>query len=148
MIFSRQGLPHVSRTPAQIESIAKGGYIISDSAGEPDAIIIATGSEVDLAMKAAEALTAKGKKIRVVSLPSTNVFDAQDQAYQDSVLPPSVTCRVVVEAGVSDAWWKYAGSAGKVIGMDRFGESAPAGALFKEFGFTAENVVKHVEAIL
>ncbi len=148
LIFSRQGLPHVTRTPAQIEAIAKGGYIISDSAGEPDAIIIATGSEVGLAIKAAEALTAKGKKIRVVSMPSTNVFDAQDQAYQDSVLPPSVTRRVVVEAGVTDVWWKYAGTAGKVIGLDRFGESAPAGDLFKEFGFTADNVVKHVEAIL
>ena len=148
LIFSRQGLPHVSRSQEQISAISKGGYVIKDCAGQPEAIIIATGSEVELAMGAAEELSAKGKKIRVVSMPSTNVFDAQDQGYRDSVLPPSVTKRVVVEAGVTDAWWKYAGSDGKVIGLDRFGESAPAGDLFKEFGFTVENVVKHVEAIL
>ena len=148
LIFSRQNLPHMPRSPAQIEAIAQGGYILSDSAGTPDAIIIATGSEVELAVKAAEVLTAKGKKIRVVSMPSTNVFDAQDQAYRDSVLPPAVTRRVAVEAGVTEGWWKYVGSHGKVVGLDRFGESAPAGLLFKAFGFTVDNVVKHVEAIL
>ncbi|PKD39099.1 transketolase, partial [Methylomonas sp. Kb3] len=131
-----------------IDAISKGGYILKDSDGAPDAIIIATGSEVELALKAADALSAKGKKIRVVSLPSTNVFEAQDQAYKDSVLPPSVTQRVVVEAGVTDGWWKYAGSAGRVVGLDRFGESAPAGQLFKEFGFTVDNVVANVEAVL
>ena len=99
-------------------------------------------------MKAAEELTSKGKKIRVVSMPSTNVFDAQDAAYRESVLPSAVTKRVVVEAGVTDSWWKYAGTHGKIVGLDRFGESAPAGPLFKEFGFTVENVVKNVEAVL
>jgi len=148
LIFSRQNLPHMSRTPEQIKAISRGGYVLRDCAGTPDAIIIATGSEVEIAVKAAEELSGKGKKIRVVSMPSTNVFDAQDQAYRDSVLPPSVTQRVAVEAGVTDGWWKYVGSAGKVLGLDRFGESAPAGLLFKEFGFTAENVVKHVEAVL
>ena len=148
LIFSRQNLPHNPRTAAQIAGISKGGYILKDSEGAPEAILIATGSEVELAVKAADALAAKGKKIRVVSLPSTNVFEAQDQAYRDSVLPPSVSKRVVVEAGVTDAWWKYAGSNGKVIGLDRFGESAPAGQLFKEFGFTVENVVANVEAVL
>jgi transketolase len=148
LIFSRQNLPHMSRTPEQIKAISRGGYVLRDCAGTPDAIIIATGSEVEIAVKAAEELTGKGKKIRVVSMPSTNVFDAQDQAYRDSVLPPSVAKRVAVEAGVTDGWWKYVGSAGKVLGLDRFGESAPAGQLFKEFGFTAENVVKHVEAVL
>ncbi|MGY6214475.1 transketolase [Methylolobus aquaticus] len=148
LIFSRQNLPHMSRTPEQIKAISRGGYVLRDCAGTPDAIIIATGSEVEIAVKAAEELSGKGKKIRVVSMPSTNVFDAQDQAYRDSVLPPSVTKRVAVEAGVTDGWWKYVGSAGKVLGLDRFGESAPAGLLFKEFGFTAENVVKHVEAVL
>ncbi len=147
LIFSRQNLPHVPRTAEQIAAIAKGGYVLADSQGAPEAIIIATGSEVELAIKAKEALGEKGKKVRVVSIPSTNVFEKQDQAYRDSVLPPSVTRRVVVEAGVTDAWWKYAGSNGKVIGLDRFGESAPAGELFKEFGFTVENVVKHVEAL-
>jgi transketolase len=116
--------------------------------GTPEAIIIATGSEVELAIKAAEVLTAKGKNIRVVSIPSTNVFETQDQAYKDSVLPASVSKRVVVEAGVTDAWWKYAGSQGRVVGLDRFGESAPAGLLFKEFGFTVDNVVANVEAVL
>ena len=148
LVFSRQNLPHVPRSSAQIDAISKGGYVLKDAAGTPDAIIIATGSEVELALKAADALAAKGKQIRVVSMPSTNVFEAQDQAYKDSVLPPSVTQRVVVEAGVTDSWWKYAGSQGRVVGLDRFGESAPAGLLFKEFGFTVENVVANVEAVL
>src|SRR5574343_186589 len=148
LIFSRQNLAHMARSQAQIDAISKGGYILKDSDGTPDAIIIATGTEVELAVKAAEALEAKGKKIRVVSMPSTNVFEAQDQAYRDSVLPPSVTKRVVVEAGVTDGWWKYAGSNGKIVGLDRFGESAPAGQLFKEFGFTVDNVVANVEAVL
>ncbi|MBE0434219.1 MAG: transketolase [Methylomicrobium sp.] len=148
LIFSRQNLAHIARTPAQIEAINKGGYILKDSEGQPDVILIATGSEVELAVKAADELSGKGKKVRVVSMPSTNVFDAQDEAYRESVLPSSVTKRVVIEAGVIDSWWKYAGTQGCVIGMDRFGESAPAGALFKEFGFTVDNVVKHVEALL
>ena len=148
LIFSRQNLPHIPRTADQIKAIYKGGYILKDCSGTPDAIIIATGSEVELAIKAAEELAGKGKNIRVVSMPSTNLFDAQDVAYRDSVLPPSVTKRVAVEAGVTDGWWKYVGSNGKVLGLDRFGESAPAGQLFKEFGFTVENVVKHVEAVL
>jgi transketolase len=148
LIFSRQNLPHIPRTADQIAAIAKGGYVVSGGEGTPDAIIIATGSELELAVKAAEALAAKGKKIRVVSLPSTNVFDAQDAAYRESVLPADVTKRVVVEAGVTDGWWKYAGSAGKIVGLDRFGESAPAPKLFKEFGFTPENVAAAVESIL
>jgi len=148
LIFSRQNLPHTARSQAQIDAISQGGYILKDSDGTPEAIIIATGSEVELALKAAEVLTGKGKKIRVVSLPSTNVFEKQSQAYKDSVLPPSVTQRVVVEAGVTDGWWKYAGSHGKIVGLDRFGESAPAGQLFKEFGFTVDNVVANVEAVL
>lgn len=148
LILSRQNLPHVSRTPAQIDAIRRGGYVIRDCDGAPDAIIIATGSEVDLAFKAAAELAGKGKKIRVVSMVSTNVFDAQDAAYRESVLPSAVTKRVVVEAGVSDGWYKYVGFSGKVVGLDRFGESAPAGQLFKEFGFTVENIVKQVESIL
>ena len=147
LIFSRQNLPHVSRSAEQIKGIAKGGYVLRDCAGTPDAIIIATGSEVELAVKAQEALAEKGKNIRVVSIPSTNVFESQNQAYRDSVLPPAVKRRVAVEAGVSDGWYKYVGFDGKVIGLDRFGESAPAGELFKEFGFTVENVVKTVESL-
>ncbi|MGJ0516934.1 MAG: transketolase [Methylomicrobium sp.] len=148
LVFSRQNLPHVPRSEEQIKLISRGGYILSDSEGQPDAIIIATGSEVELALKAADELKAKGKKIRVVSMPSTNIFDAQDEEYRESVLPAAVTKRVAVEAGVTSGWWRYVGSNGKVVGIDHFGESAPAGQLFKEFGFTVENVVKNVEAVL
>lgn len=148
LVFSRQNLPHIPRTEEQIANITRGGYVLSDSEGQPEAIIIATGSEVELAVKAAEELRAAGKKIRVVSMPSTNIFDAQDAAYKESVLPAAVTKRVAVEAGVTDLWWKYVGTNGKVVGLDRFGESAPAGLLFKEFGFTVENVIKNVEAVL
>jgi transketolase len=147
LIFSRQNLAHNARSEAQIANIRRGGYILKDSDGTPDAILIATGSEVELAVKAADALNAKGRKVRVVSIPSTNVFDAQDQAYRDSVLPPGVGKRVAVEAGVTDGWWKYVGSAGRIVGLDRFGESAPAPLLFKEFGFTVENVIAQVEAL-
>ena len=139
LIFSRQGLAHQTRTDAQIADIAKGGYILKDCDGAPDAVIIATGSEVALAMGAAEAMS--GKKVRVVSMPSTNVFEQQDAAYRSSVLSKG-TPTVAVEAAVTDAWYKYADV---VVGIDHFGESAPAGELFKEFGFTVENVVKAVE---
>jgi len=143
LIFSRQGLPHQTRTDAQMANITKGGYVLGDCGCDtPDAIIIATGSEVALAMDAAAQLN--GKKIRVVSMLSTNVFEAQDDAYKASVLPKGVPT-VAVEAAVTDAWYKYAD---KVVGIDHFGESAPAGELFKEFGFTVENVVATVESIL
>jgi len=148
LVFSRQNLPHIPRTEQQIKAIYRGGYILSDSDGKPEVIIIATGSEVELALKAADELRAAGKKIRVVSMPSTNIFDAQDAAYRESVLPSAVTKRVAVEAGVTDGWWKYVGTNGKIVGLDRFGESAPAGQLFKEFGFTVENVVKNIKAVL
>jgi transketolase len=148
LVFSRQNLPHIPRSEEQIKLISRGGYILSDSEGQPDAIIIATGSEVELAVKAADELRAKGKKIRVVSMPSTNIFDAQDAEYRESVLPAAVTKRVAVEAGVTEGWWRYVGCNGRIVGIDHFGESAPAGQLFKEFGFTVENVVKNVEAVL
>ncbi len=148
LIFSRQGLPHQERTVQQLELIERGGYILSECKGTPDGILIATGSEVSLAMDAAKQLAEKGKKIRVVSMPNTNLFDAQDQEYQDSILPSNVTVRVAIEAGVTDAWFKYVGLQGKVVGINRFGESAPANALFKMFGFTVDNVVKTVESIL
>ncbi|MGD8407211.1 MAG: transketolase C-terminal domain-containing protein, partial [Thiohalophilus sp.] len=146
LIFSRQGLPHQERSDEQIANIARGGYILKDCDGTPDAIIIATGSEVALAMGAAEKLS--GKKIRVVSMPCVDVFEAQDDAYRESVIPSSVTARVVVEAGVTDGWYKYAGLNGKVVGINRFGESAPAGKLFEYFGFTVDNVAKAVEDVL
>ena len=148
LIFSRQGLPHQQRSEDQIAAIAKGGYVLREGGENPDAIIIATGSEVALAMGAAEEMAAKGKQVRVVSMPAVDVFEAQDEAYRESVIPSSVTARVVVEAGVTAAWYKYAGLNGKVVGLDRFGESAPAAELFKLFGFTVENVVAAVEEVL
>ncbi len=148
LVFSRQGLPHMARSADQIAAIAHGGYVLRDNGGTPDAIIIATGSEVALAVAAAETLGAKGKNVRVVSMPSVEVFEAQDEDYRESVLPSEVTARVAVEAGIPDGWYKYVGLQGKVVGLDRFGESAPAAELFKEFGFTVENVVAAVEDVL
>ena len=148
LIFSRQNLAFQKRDAAQIANIRRGGYVLSDAAnGKPQAIIIATGSEVDLAIKAQAALAAEGINVRVVSMPSTNVFDRQDQAYRDSVLTKGVK-RVAVEAGVTGLWHKYVGLEGAVIGMDCFGESAPAGDLFKHFGFTVENVANTVKKVL
>lgn len=148
LILTRQNLPHQTRTPAQLSAIAKGGYILQDSDGTPDAIIIATGSEVALATGAAAQLAQAGKKVRVVSMPSVETFLAQDAAYRESVLPAAVTARVAVEAGVTAAWYQFVGLQGKVVGLDTFGESAPAGVLFKHFGFTVENVVAAVESVL
>ena len=142
LIFSRQGLPHQTRSDAQIAAITQGGYILQDCDGTPDVIIIGTGSEVALAMGAAEQMS--GKKVRVVSMPSTNLFDAQDAAYKASVLPKGVPT-IAVEAAVTDAWYKYADA---VVGIDHFGESAPADQLFKEFGFTIENVVSTAESVM
>jgi transketolase len=141
LVLTRQGVPHQDRDATQISAIARGGYTLRDCDGEPDVLLIATGSEVALAVGAAEALTADGIAARVVSMPCTSVFDAQDDDYCEQVLPTSVTARVVVEAGVTENWWRYAGPGGRVIGIDRFGESAPAGELFEHFGFTVDNVV-------
>jgi transketolase len=144
LIFTRQGLAPMARTDEQIANIARGGYVLRDCEGTPDVIVIATGSEVEIAVQAAEA---SSKKVRVVSMPSTDVFDAQDAGYRESVLPSAVTARVAVEAAVTDGWYKYVGLGGRVIGINRFGESAPAGQLFKEFGFTAENVGKAIDEV-
>ena len=141
LIFSRQGLPAMPRTEEQLANVAKGGYILSDCDGAPEAILISTGSEVGLAMKSAEALTAKGKKVRVVSMPCTNIFDQQDAAYKQSVLPIEVTARVAIEAAHVDYWAKYVGLDGAVVGMSSFGESAPGNVLLEHFGFTVDNVV-------
>ena len=144
LIFSRQGLPHQERTDEQIADIAKGGYILKDCDGDPDAVIIATGSEVALAVEASNSLTAAGKKVRVVSMPSVDAFESQDDAYRAAVLGSGIPT-VAVEAAVTAGWYKYADA---VVGIDHFGESAPADLLFKEFGFTVENVVKAVESVL
>ncbi len=147
LAFSRQNLPFVKRDAAALAGIRRGGYVLAESAGTPRAVVIATGSEVDLALKAQSELAAEGIHVRVVSLPCTNVFDRQDAAYRASVLPGGVV-RVAVEAGVSDGWYKYVGLEGAVVGLDRFGESAPAGVLFREFGFTVDNVVATVKRLI
>ena len=141
LIFSRQGLKAQARTAEQLANVAKGGYTLIDCAGTPDLILIATGSEVQLAVDSAAALTEQGNKVRVVSMPSTNEFDKQDAAYRESVLPKSVTKRVAIEAAHVDFWHKYVGFGGAVVGMSTFGESAPGADLLKHFGFTIENVV-------
>ncbi|MDE1243612.1 transketolase [Vibrio aestuarianus] len=148
LIFSRQNLAQQERTVEQVANIAKGGYILKDSDGKPELILIATGSEVELAVKAAEQLTAEGKKVRVVSMPATDAFDKQDAAYREAVLPADVTKRIAIEAGIADFWYKYVGFGGKIIGMTTFGESAPADQLFEMFGFTTENVVKTANELL
>ncbi len=148
LVFSRQGLAQQERDDAQLANIAKGGYILKDAAGKPDLILIATGSEVELAMESAAKLSEAGKQVRVVSMPSTDLFDKQDAAYRESVLPSDVTARIAIEAGIADYWYKYVGLDGRVVGMTTFGESAPADELFKMFGFTVENVVNTAEELL
>ncbi|GMQ48942.1 transketolase [Vibrio sp. 10N] len=148
LIFSRQNLAQQERDTQQVADIAKGAYVLKDCEGTPELILIATGSEVELAVNAAAELSAGGKKVRVVSMPATDVFDKQDEAYRESVLPSSVTARVAVEAGIADFWYKYVGFGGKIVGMTTFGESAPAGELFKMFGFTTENVVSTAKTLL
>jgi transketolase len=145
LVFSRQNLTPMNRTEEQVRNIEKGGYVLKDCEGEAEVILVATGSEVSLAIESADAMT--DKKVRVVSMPSTNAFDAQDQVYKDSVLTPGIK-RVAIEAGVAESWYKYVGLDGDVVAMSTFGESAPAGELFKHFGFTVENVVSTVESVL
>ncbi|TDX25487.1 transketolase [Modicisalibacter xianhensis] len=148
LVLSRQNLPHQQRDKHQLADIQRGGYVLKDSDEPAEVIMIATGSEVALAMDAADALEAKGKAVRVVSMPSTDTFEAQPQSYRDSVLPPSQRKRVAIEASHYAYWYKYVGLDGRVIAMDRFGESAPAADLFKYFGFTVDNVVEQVEQLL
>ena len=148
LIFSRQNLTQQPRTAEQLANVYRGGYVLKDCAGTPDVILIATGSEVGITVEAADKLSAAGTKVRVVSMPSTDAFDKQDAAYRESVLPAAVTARVAVEAGIADYWYKYVGLNGAIVGMTTFGESAPAEQLFKEFGFTVDNVVAKAQALL
>jgi transketolase len=148
LVLTRQNLPHQKRDESALDHIERGGYVLRDSVGEPEILLIASGSEVALAVGAAEQLTLQGRRARVVSMPCCEVFDAQDEAYREAVLPSAVKARVAVEAGVSHYWRKYVGPAGRIVGIDRFGESAPGGAVFKHLGFTVDNVVQAVhEAI-
>jgi len=148
LIFSRQNLTQQPRTAEQLANVARGGYVLKDCEGKPDVILIATGSEVGITVEAADKLAAGGTKVRVVSMPSTDVYDKQDTAYRESVLPKDVPARLAVEAGIADYWYKYVGLNGGVVGMTSFGESAPAEQLFKEFGFTIDNVVAKAQALL
>ncbi len=148
LIFSRQNLAQQERDAQQLADITKGGYVLKDCDGKPELILIATGSEVELATEAYALLTAEGRKVRVVSMPATDVFDKQDAAYRESVLPSDVTARIAIEAGIADFWYKYVGFEGRIIGMTSFGESAPADQLFKLFGFTVENVVDTAKELL
>ncbi|MBA0161477.1 transketolase, partial [Pectobacterium versatile] len=146
LILSRQNLAQQPRTAEQLANVAKGGYVLKDSDGQPELILIATGSEVELAVGAYDKLTAAGRKVRVVSMPSTDAFDKQDAAYREAVLPKAVAARVAIEAGIADYWFKYVGLNGAIVGMTSFGESAPAELLFEAFGFTVENVVEKAQA--
>ncbi|MFW6752906.1 transketolase [Pseudomonas glycinae] len=148
LIFSRQNLQHQTRDAGQIADIRRGGYVLKDCAGEPELILIATGSEVGLAVQAYDKLTEQGRKVRVVSMPCTSAFDAQDASYKQSVLPLQVSARIAIEAAHADFWFKYVGLEGRVIGMTTYGESAPASALFEEFGFTLENILGQAEELL
>ncbi|WP_308428106.1 transketolase-like TK C-terminal-containing protein, partial [Aidingimonas halophila] len=148
LVLSRQGLPHQSRDKQQLANILRGGYILQDSEGTPELILIATGSEVGLAMDAAAELASAGRAVRVVSMPATDVFDAQDADYRNSVLPPSVTRRLAIEAAHPMPWYRYVGPEGDIIAMDTFGESGKAGDLFAHFGFRVDNVVERARALL
>ena len=148
LILTRQGLPHIVRNNEQLAMIERGGYVLVDCEGEPEAIVIATGSEVGVAVQAAERVTQDGRRIRVVSMPSVNTFDAQSLDYRERVLPARVTCRLAVEAGTTAPWYKYVGTHGKVIGLDRFGESAPGDELMTHFGFTVESVADALQMLL
>jgi transketolase len=148
LIFTRQAVTHQARRPDQVEAIKRGGYVLIDSDGPPEAIVIATGSEVGIAAEAVKSAQGKGRKVRLVSMPSTATFDRQDQAYRDSVLPPSVSRRVAVEAAARESWWRYVGLKGQIVGIDHFGASAPAKELFKQYGFTPEHVLQAIDNVL
>jgi len=148
LIFSRQNLPFIERTAEQVAAIAKGGYVLHDSEQNPELILIAAGSELSIALNAAQHLSQQGKQVRVVSMPSTNVFDQQDDAYKESVLPAAVSKRLSIEAGVSDFWCKYVGLQGRTIGIDTFGASAPGDVVMKHFGFSEENIIKQALEML
>jgi transketolase len=148
LVFTRQGLPQQTRTPEQLVALRKGGYVLIDSNGPPEAIVIATGSEVGIAAAAVKELQAAGKRVRLVSMPCTEAFDAQPAPYRESVLPASCTRRLAVEAGATQSWWRYVGTAGRVMGIDSFGASGKGPDLFKHFGLTTADVKIHIEQLL
>ena len=148
LVFSRQGLPTLERTDEQFTNIAKGDYVLFESGDAPELILIATGSEVGLALESAKSLADSGTSLRVVSMPCVDVFESQDEAYRESVLPSGVRARLAIEAGHVDYWRKFVGLDGDVVGMTSFGASAPGGDLFKHFGFTVEQVVAKAKGLI
>jgi transketolase len=148
LAFTRQAVPQQTRTREQLESIRRGGYVLIDCAGVPEALVIATGSEVGIATQAVNSLNGAGRRVRLVSMPSTHVFDAQDETYREAVLPRAVTRRLAVEAGARQSWWRYVGIAGRVIGIDRFGASGKGAEVMAHFGFTADNIVQQLRSLL
>lgn len=148
LVLTRQGVPHLERSAEQIDAIERGAYVLSDCDGDPELIVIATGSEVSISLEAVQSLQAKGKAVRLVSMPSTDVFDAQDESYREAVLPSAVRKRLAVEAAQADYWRKYVGLDGKIVGMTTFGESAPGKTVMAHFGFTAENIANEISSLL
>jgi transketolase len=148
LVLTRQALPQQPRTAAQLQAIRRGGYVLIDPPGAPECLVIATGSEIGIAAQAVTALNGLGRRIRVVSMPSTEAFDSQDAAYRDSVLPPAVTRRLAVEAGATQCWWRYVGTRGRILGIDRFGASGKAADVFPHFGFTADNIAQQIRELL
>jgi transketolase len=147
LVLTRQALPQQQRTPQQKSDVARGGYVLIPCEGTPQCVVIATGSEVGICADAVKAANAEGLRVRLVSMPCTGIFDAQDEAYREGVLPKAVRARLAVEAGATLGWWKYVGSDGRVLGIDRFGASGKASDLFPHFGFTADNVGRHIREL-
>ena len=148
LVLTRQALPQQPRSPAQLGNISRGGYVLIDPGGTPECVVIATGSEVGIAAQAVSALNASGRRVRLVSMPSAEGFDAQDAGYRESVLPRAVTRRLAVEAGATAGWWRYVGASGRVLGIDRFGASGKAADVFPHFGFTADNIALAIRQLL
>ena len=148
LVLTRQALPQQPRTPAQLAAIRRGGYVLIDPPGTPECLVIATGSEIGIAAQAVNALNGLGRRVRLVSMPSTEAFDSQDGAYRDSVLPPALTRRLAVEAGATQCWWRYVGTHGRILGIDRFGASGKGADVFTYFGFTADNIAQQIRELL
>jgi transketolase len=148
LVFTRQALPQQPRSAGQLEAIRRGGYVLIDCPGQPEALVIATGSEVGIAAQAVNTLNSAGRRVRLISMPSTEVFDAQDESYREAVLPRAVTRRLAVEAAARQSWWRYVGSAGRVFGIDRFGASGKGAEVMAHFGFTADNIVQQLRSLL
>ncbi|HKD53038.1 MAG TPA: transketolase C-terminal domain-containing protein, partial [Steroidobacteraceae bacterium] len=148
LAFTRQAVPQQSRNAQQLDNIRRGGYVLIEPQGTPEVLVIATGSEVGIAAQAVTALNGAGRRVRLVSMPSTDTFDAQDDAYRESVLPRALTRRLAVEAGARQSWWRYVGSAGRVVGIDRFGASGKGADVFAHFGFTADNIAQQIRGLL